>query len=455
MNIVIIGGGSIGVTIAEKLISEGYKIILIEENENIVKRLTHELDALVIHGNGTDINILKEIDIENAFLFLALTNDDNTNMIACSLVKKLTGSKITAISKIEHSNYYFDNDIIKQKDFGIDMMIEPVKLSIEKITTLLNYPEAIEIINYSDKRVQLVGIRITNNFKYINKPFHELVLEDELFKNIKAVAIYRNEEILIPKGTDVVLPKDKLYLIGKYEHIQNVLKTYFHSKTKLNNIIISGATKMTKELSKRLTKKGKKVTIIEEDTTLAENLSKDLDDVIVINGSATDISVINDIEIDNSCFISISNDDEYNVISAVTAKKYNAKKTICTINNKALAPIVNSMTNIDIVFSPHVLMVGEILHYCRKGNIISITPFAEINAETVGMEITEPIGILNTPLQNIKFPRGMIIGVIIRDEEVIIPKGQDMIQLGDKIIIFNLPSALQEIEKMFSKKSVW
>jgi len=319
----------------------------------------------------------------------------------------------------------------------------------------LNYPEAIEIINYSDKRVQLVGIRITNNFKYINKSFQEIVLEDELLKNIKAVAIYRYEEIIIPKGTDVILPKDKLYLIGKYEHIQTILKTYFTSKTKLNNIIISGVSKMTKDLSKALVTMGKKVTIIEENATLAENLSKVLDDVIVINGSANDLSVINDIEIENSCFMSISNDDEYNIISAVTAKKYNAKKTICTINNKALAPIVNSMTNIDIVFSPHLLIVGEILYYCRKGNIISITPFAEINAETVGMEITEPIGIINTPLQNIKFPRGMIIGVIIRDEEVIIPKGQDTIQLGDKVIIFNLPSALQEIEKLFSKKSVW
>ena len=452
MNIVIIGGGDIGITIAKKLISEKHNVTIIENDEKQIKFLQSNLDALIIHGNGVSLAKLKEANIKNSSLFIAVTNNDTINIVACSLVKRICKKKMIIVSKLENSFFYFDDDIITPLNFGIDMMIDKNKLSIEKILTLIEHPKAIEIVNYSGRQSQLIGLRISKDFKYNGKSLKEIGDNDETLKNVRIVAINRNNEIIIPQGTDIIIPKDEIYMIGRTDLMQKVMKDYFAPKQKLKNIIIIGGTNLGKELSKILIKQGKIVTIIESNSHYCEELSKELKGVNIINGLGTDLIALNEVEIKKSCFICVSRDDEYNMITAAFAKKHNASKAICLINNIELVPITKNMPLIDAVFSPNLIAAAEILRFCRKGNIISITTFSEINAETIGFLVSYKISILDKPLKDVKLPHGIIIGVIIRGKKVIIPTGNDMIKINDKVILFVLPTATKEVEKIFSKR---
>ena len=450
MKIIIVGGGEKGLALAN-LLTNKHQVTIIEQDEQIIKSLQSELDALIIQGNGIDINILKQANVKNASLFLAVTNDDNINIIACFMAKRLNKKNLIIVGKIEDAYLYFSNHSIQPKDFSINMLIDPKILSIQKIIKLIEHPEANEIVNYSGKQSQLIGIRVNKSFSFIGKSLKDIGNVNEIYKKIRIVAIYRNEEIIIPTGKDIILPKDKIYIIGRTDIVEKVRKIHFDPKFHLRNIVIIGGNKIGKELAKSLVDIGKKVTIIEANKNKCEQLSQELNNVLIIHGSGTDAYTFNEVMIENSCFVSITNDDEYNMISAVYAKKYKALKTICMIRNIALVSIIHNMTAIDAVFSPHQLTVGEILRYCRKGDIISVTSFSEINAETIDVLISEKISILNKPLQDIKFPSGMIIGVITRENKVIIPTGQDMIKLNDKVVIFVLPSAIYEVQKIFSR----
>lgn len=454
MNIVIAGGGDEGVTIAKRIVAEDHSVTVIEKNELIVNKLRNELDALIIQGDIVDISCLSEANIQTASLFIAVSGDDNSNIVSAQLARKMNNKNLIIAAKIENSGYYFD-DVITPSDFGIDFVIDPKKLAINKIVELIDYPEAIEKINYADNRVELIGVNISDKFKFLNIPLKALSLVDVEFNKIRFVAVYRSENVAIPRGDDCILPGDKVYIVGKTESVRSVVAKYFSSGITVTDAVIVGSNSKAKELALRLKSEKRKVTMIVDDKNTAEMFAKELDNILILNGSATDNSILSEVKMNKSCFICVSDDDEYNIISAVTAKKHNVSKTISLIRNIELISVINLMHHIDSVFSPHRLSVGEVLRYCRKGNIMSIFSFSEINAETIHIQINEDIPILNKPFKEVRFPENMLVGVIIRGDDVIIPTGENKIMMGDRVVLFLLPSAVKEAEKIFTVSKRW
>ena len=449
MNIVIAGGGNVGRTIAKKLISEDHDVTIIEDDGQQIRSLNHELDALVIEGSAVDINILKKANIEKASLFIAVTNDDSSNLIASNMARRLSNKNLAIIGKVEKYKKYFNGKDTVPEDFSINMVIDPVYLSIKKILTLIEQPKAIENIDFPEEELKLIGIKINGDFEFSSLSLKEIALNNPLLLNIKIVAINRSDKVIIPGGNDRILTGDKIYVLGKPKDIQKFLKINFKVKSRFNNIIIIGSNKEGHEIARKLENTGRKITIIEEDLKKCEKLSHELERTLILNGSATDTNILDEIEIKNSCIVCTSSDDEYNIISAVTAKKYGAAKTICIIRNTNLVSIINSISGIDTVFSPHTLSIGKILQYCRKGNVVSVTSFSEMNAEIITLLISKANSITGKLLQEIKLPSGMIIGVIIRDGTMIIPRGKDTIELNDKVIIFILPESFEKVKKIF------
>jgi len=452
MNIVIAGGGDVGVKIAEKLIYEDHNVTIIEKDHHIARALQTKLDAMVIQGDVTSVDKLLQAEILKAESFIAVTNNDNDNLIACSIVRKCSKKDISITCKIDNYYQYFNRDYIKPKDFGIDTIIKPLELTVNKVSELLKNPNIFEIANYADDMVQLVGVKVKRDFTLSEIPISEIHTKDDIFTKVRLTAIQRGGEIIVPKGDDVIYPKDKLYLVGKTDVVKEIVRRHFSREINLENIIIVGANKHSIELAETLAKNGRNVSIVEEDKFRCKKLSLKLDDVLIINGSATDSYLLEELPIEGSCVISMSDDDEYNILSAFNAKKYKASKTMCMIKNSSIVTLINNLDPIDTVFSPHALTIGETLKLTRKTDLFSVSPFTEIDAETIGINITKEIPVLNKPISEIKFPKKSIIGVIIRDDDVIIPTGKDVIKMGDRVIIFLLPEAIYEVEKMFSPK---
>lgn len=450
MNILIIGGGELGSSIAVQLIAEGHNITLIEKSEKNAKKLNDELDAYVLTGSGTDVNVLSKANLDKVELFLALTNDDNVNIISCDIVKRLSHYKAYTIAKVENSSRYFSNALITYADFGIDNLIATKQLSINKILDFIAEPETVENINFHDNDIKIIGLQITEDFAGANKALKDIASLNKIWKKVRIVAVSKNNNTIIPTGEDIINVGDKIFLIGKNETLKEIIELYFASKTKIKNIIIFGGNRIGKDVAKFEVAKGKKVTIVEEDEQLCKDLSEELENILIINGSGSNQNVLNELDMQDSFVVCVTERDEQNIVTAVLAKRFGAAKAICNITNIAVSSIINELQDIDSAFSTESLALSEILTYCRKGEIISIYPIPNLKAETIKIKITEQLDILDKPLKDIEFPKGMVIGVIIRDKKMIIPHGNDDIRLDDFVISFILPSAKTAVKNLFS-----
>jgi trk system potassium uptake protein TrkA len=452
MNIVIAGGGDVGVKIAQKLIYEGYNITLIEKDEKLIRMLKNKLDAMIIHGDATEVGTLIKADIQSAGLFIIVTNSDSDNLVGCTLARKCGRSDLSIATKLDDYSQFFLKGKVAPGDFGVNTVVTPSELTIKKIVELIQNPDIFEIANYAGNIAQMVGVKVRKEFLYSSMPIFEMAQKDDMMTRIRLVAIQREGNIIIPRGDSEIYPNDKLYFVGRTEVVKEIVKKYFSINLKLNNVIIVGGSKRAVRLARVLVKLKKTVVIVEENRSRCEEISSHLENVMVINGLATDRFLLEELKVENSCIVSMTSDDEYNILSAFMTKKYGASKTICMIKSTSIVNVINNLAPIDTVFSPHALTVGEILKRTRKDDLFSVSPFTEIDAETVGIDINEKLPILNTPIKNISMPDKTIIGIIIRGKEVIIPTGEDEIKLGDRIIIFLLSDAIYEVEKMFSKR---
>ncbi|MCK4812528.1 MAG: Trk system potassium transporter TrkA [Candidatus Marinimicrobia bacterium] len=448
MNILIVGGGELGSLIAEQLVHENHNITVIEKSEKQAKRLSNSLDALVITGSGTNVSVLLKANVEKANLFLALSNNDNVNIVSCGLVKKI--SQATTIAKVENYNHYFLNPLNNPADFGIDEIVATKQLSINKIVDLISEPAAMEHIHFIRENVKIIGTVISEDFSGNGMMLKDITRQNKIWQKVRIIAVKKDHEVAIPDGNDILHTGDKLYIIGKSNTLKEVINLYFASRVKIRNVIIIGGNRIGREFAKIQVKNGKKVIIIEEDEKVCARLSEELDNVLIIHGSGTNQTVLSDLDMENSFVVCVTENDEHNIISAVLAKKNNAYKAICNISNIAISSIISQVQEIDSVFSTESLALAEIMKYCRKGDILSITPVPYIDAETIKIKISEKISILGKPLNEVKFPKGMIIGAIIRSNHVIIPHGDDEIQLNDIVIIFVLPESKKQVEKIFA-----
>jgi trk system potassium uptake protein TrkA len=318
---------------------------------------------------------------------------------------------------------------------------------------LIAEPETIEIINFHDNDIKIVGIQVTQSFIGSGKKIHEIALLDKSWRKVRIIAVNKNNNVLIPTGNDIIEPGDRIFIIGNSESIKSVTHTYFPSDTKIKKVIIFGGNRIGKELARKESILGKKVTLVEEDEDLCSKLSEELNNVLIINGSGTNSSVLDELDMNGSFVACVTDRDEQNIITAVLAKRNGALKAVCNITNIAISQIINEIQDIDSVFSTESLALSEILNYCRRGEILSVYPIPNMKAETMKAKISTRLEILDKPLKNIQIPKGMIVGAIMRDKKIIIPYGNDDIRLGDFVICFMLPSARKAAKELFSKTS--
>jgi len=448
MNIVIVGGGELGSMVAEQLISENHNLTIIEKSEKQAKFLNDSLDARIINGNGNEVKRLLQANIEKADLFLALSNNDDVNIICCGLVKK--HSKATTIAKVENYVHYFPGPPNLPSDFGIDETVATKQLSINKIMELISEPDAMEHIHYIRENVKVIGTVINEKFYGNGMKLKDITSQNDIWQKVRIIAINKDNTVTIPGGEDVLNTGDKVYIIGRSNVLKEIIGLYFATKVKIKSVVIIGGNRIGREFAKRVVAEGRRVTIIEEDERVCERLTEELDNVLVINGSGTNQDILSDLDMENSFVACVTGNDEHNIISAVLAKKNHAYKAVCNISNVAVSSIINQVREIDSVFSTESLAFGEIIRFCRKGDILSVTPVPYIDAETIKIKISKKIALLNKPLSKVKLPKGMIVGAIFRDDEVIIPYGDDEIKLNDIIIVFVLPESKKQAEKLFA-----
>lgn len=448
MNITIIGAGGVGFNIANMLTQEKHNVTVIDIDAKKVASLNNEMDLMAIEGNGSSPETLKQA--KNSDMFIAVTNNDEVNILACMVAENFNIDK--KIARVSNPEYFDSSEGLSKEKLGIDLIIDPEKLCAQEILNILNFPESVEAVEFAGGDAKLLGVKLTEPNRLTGKRLIDLKEEPDIDK-IRFVAISRNKELVIPHGDTEIKPNDTVYIMGHSKNLQSIYSYVGIKNNVCKKVIIGGASKISEYLAKKLENAGVEVKIIEKDHQAARDISSRLKKTLVLEGSITDSQLqINAGVEDTDFFVSLTDDDETNILSCVLAKRNGANKVIPLIRKHEYTNIVSSISKIDIPVGTKMFAINAILKFLRKGAIGSVAALRGVDAEVLEMTIDKNTVATGKTIGELKLPKEVIIGLVIRDKEVIIPTGNLILQSDDKVAVFTKPSDVDTVEKLFSKE---
>ena len=446
MSVLIIGGGEIGRFIAEKLIEHNKQVIIIEKDELVIDELSESLDAKFVNGNGAAPHVLHEAGISGTEMILAVTNSDEVNLLA-TMLAGMQAPQAKRIARIRDPQFEVEEEEIYSK-LGVNLVINPDKEAAHAILKILEMPGTIEVMEFFDGRLKLVGAKVTRQSEIINKPLRELKQFGKEGTCILA-AIARSGQVVIPTGDSRIMPGDAVYIAAKTRDMGSSMKLLGHKVEKTSSVMIYGGGFIGMNLAASLEKRGVNVKIVEPDPMLCSGLSRKLDKSIILNTTATDQDFLKEENIDKmDVFVAVTKDDEDNILSALLAKKTGCRMSIALSHNRAYQRIIGAV-GIDVAVNPRQLASNTILHFIRKGRVIHASTIMD-EAEFVEVEALATSEIVKKPIEDLKLPKGIIILAIERNGEIQVPHGHTVIEAGDRMVIIARRDVMEKLEKLIT-----
>lgn len=448
MKIIIVGAGEVGFHIAQKLSDENQEVFLIDKNPEQIRRINENLDVQAILGSGTSPKILKASGINDADMLVAATDSDEVNLMACLLARHLN-PYLVKVARVRSPEYIQEKELFSKNLLGVDHIINPESVMADTIRNLMSFPGATDVIDFVEGRVKLIGITIGSDSPFAGRMLSSITdIEGKLLVG----AIIRRNQVIIPHGNDTIQIKDLIYVVVRTDQLNEEFKILNLVDQTPKRVIIVGAGLTGKSLAKALDQTKINVKIIDRDNGRCMDLAEELERGIVINGDGTDKDLLLEENISDADFmISITGDEESNVLISLLAKELGAKRNITRINKLSYLPLVSAI-GIDTVVSSRLSAIRAILQYIRRGKIISVAPLKGEHAEAIEAEALETSDLVNIPLSNVRFPKGALVGALVRGDEIIIPRGDTVIRPKDRLIIFTLRKVVPKLEKLLTVK---
>ena len=450
MKAIIVGAGEVGFQLSKVLLAEGYDVVAIDKSQSACDRLAETLDLMTFCGSGSAPSLLETAGISNTDLLISVTNSDETNILA-SLIAKRCGVK-NKIARVSNSTY-FDNTIITRADLGIDHTINSERLCAREFIRILRSAEAREVVDFADGKIQLIAFNIESNNPLIGYSIEE-VSSREAFSELRFVAIKKRggQSTIMPKGSDKINLGDEVFVMGSRMAVRNIMKiSGISTSHNLERLVIAGASPIGIEVAKQLESSSVKVSIIEPDIHKAEQASSILKKAIIIHGSFLERQILAEAGIrEADSFISVTGDDEDDIMSCILSTAEGADRTIPLIQEPTYLPILASITEIDSAVSRHLTLVNDILRLLRTGNVLKDVLIKDIDAEVLELVVGSKSKVCNKKIRSINFPRETVVGAIVRSGKVVLPEGNVIIEAGDDVVIFSQPESIPQIESLFA-----
>ncbi len=445
MKITIIGAGKVGTEIAHMLSEEGHDIIVIDRSEQQLAKIHETLDVLTVKGNGCSSQLLKDLGVNDSDLLVAVTDSDEINMISCMTAKRVGVAR--TIARIRDPDYVRDL-IISKEDLGIDLVINPDYAASQEIARLLTLRLPVHTEHFANGRIQMAELSVDeSNTNFANKRIQDI----ELPKFCLIVGISRRGEMNVPGGKDIILPNDTLYVLGNAESISKICAKFKIRRRRVQNVMIMGGGRAGFYLAEKLINSGIKVKIIEQNMERCHELANRLDEALIIKGDGTDVDLLKREGIhETDGFVAVTGFDEENLLMALLAKQLGAKRVIAKVSRPSYAPLVERL-GVDAAISPRLITISEILRFIRGGRLLSLVLLLNEQAEVLEVIAQPGSRIVGKPLQSSGLPKGVIIGAISRGDKVIIPKGGDVIQADDRLVVFALGHVVHTVEALCSR----
>ena len=454
MKIIILGAGQVGISTAEILAKEDNDITLVDNVASQVEGLQDRLDIRTIVGSASHPSVLEQAGGPDADLILAVTDQDEVNMAACQVAYTLfrTPKKIARIRSVE---YLTHREIFSDDSIPVDVIISPEQLITQHVLHLIEYPGALQVVDFAGGKIQLVGLKAYHGGPLVGRELRT-IREDLSTVEARVAAIYRHDRPIIPEGDTIIEPNDEVFIVAAAPHIPIVMSEFCAVEAPGQNIMLVGAGKIGLQLARTLEQNNYQVKLVEHGAERARQVAEQLDATIVLRGDAADEDLMLQENIDAmDVFCSLTNDDEANILSAMLAKRLGAHRAMALINRSAYVDLIESSV-LDVAISPSLITVGSLLTHVRRGDTIAVHSLRRGAAEaieTIAHGDATSSSVVGRRIEEISLPSGTRVGALLRNQEVIIPHHDTVIEAEDHVILFVIDKKhIRDVERLFQVK---
>ena len=452
MKVIVCGAGQVGSSIARYLASEGNDVTIIDQSPDLIRRISDTVDVKGVVGNASHPDVLERGGAEDANMIIAVTYADEVNMVACQVAHSLFDVP-TKIARIRQQSYLQPiwADLFLPDHMPIDVIISPEIEVARSVTRRLRVPGAFEMIPLVGDKVRLLGVRCEEDCPLVHTPLRQLT---QLFPdlNIVITGLTRDSRPIVPTADDRMLPGDEVYFVVDTEQVSRAMAAFGHEEPEARRLLICGGGNVGLFLAEEIEREFSWVNtkIIETNEQRAGMVASRLNHTLVIKGDVLDPDLLEEAGVaETNTVVAVTNDDETNILASLLAKRYGCQRAITLINKGSYESLIPSL-GIDVVVSPRNITVSTILQHVRRGRIHSVHTLREGFGELIEAEALATSPLVGKPLKEVKFPPGVLIGALVRDDKVISPRGSTVIEAKDRVVLFSSSEAIRKVEKMFS-----
>ncbi|QLC50482.1 Trk system potassium transporter TrkA [Methanolobus zinderi] len=443
MKIVIIGAGEVGYHIA-KALHQANDVVIIDQSEEACER-ANELDVQVIQGNGANVSILTQT-LENTDLLVAVTGSDEVNIVACMASKLIVkdDGKLNTVARVSNPDY-IDKPVAKRTQIGIDTMICPELTLASEVAEILSIPYAIGAEYFAEGKVEMMEFAVSDASQLVGKELQELHMANCCIVS----ALFRDSEVIIPHGEDKIQENDHIVVIGKPAAMKDVRDKFGEKVGGRSKVMIIGGGIVGFYLAKLVSKGEFDLKVIESDKERSTQIADELPNTLVLNGDGTDINLLKEEGVgEMDVVIAVTNSDEKNLLCALIAKQLGVQKVIARADRSDYVSLFE-MVGVDSAVSPRQATVSEVLKLTMGQGIETVTTIEGEKAEIIEYTTSKKSKIVGKPLKSVKFPPGAIVSMVVHKGNTIVPRGEYVIEEGDRVVVFALQSANTQVEKLF------
>ena len=450
MKVIIVGAGEVGFHIASHLALENKDVVVIDRNPEATHRIADHLDVQIVSGSGSSPVVLEEAGIQQAEIILAVTNSDETNLVAC-LVANMLSPSTKKLARLRNAAFDEYHNNFREHAPHIDTIINPEIEVVKTIYQMMSVPGAVDIGEFADGRIKFVGVNLEAESRLAGVKL--LNLPNIIGKARPLIAaVVREDELIIPTGNDRLESGDLVYFISEEDKLLDTLSLFNKLDQPVKRALIIGGGRIGLRLASLLEENSIYCKIIEKKPDRCAYLAERLNKTIVLHGDGSDQELLAEENIrEMDMVITLTKDDETNILAALLTKRLGARKSITRISKFSYFPLLNAI-GLEQVVSPRLSAINTILQHIRKGKVLSAISIKGEQAELIEAIALETSEIVAKPLRNISFPKGAMVAGIVRQDNIIIPTGDSVIQPNDRIIIFARREAIPKIEKILAVK---
>mgnify|MGYP000188357349 CR=1 FL=1 len=450
MYVVVIGLGEVGRHVVRTLEWEKHDVVAVDSDPEAIEYIEEHHDVMTLQGYGASQRVLREAEVGRADLVVAVTDHDEVNLIAAFGARRMGAAR--AVARVQGNEWSGTDgegtNGVQYDLLGVDVVFNPRVLLAQEVAKIAQSHGALEVIDLANDRIEVVQIELGEDGRMLNKPLARLPLP----KQVLVAAVVRDGKLWVPGGADVLVPRDRIYLVGLPEHMVQAEDLFTH-RQEARRVCIVGGGVVGLSLARMLIEADVEVMIIERSGPRAQHLAEVLPKATIVHGDGTNLELLTEQKAGNyDLFAAVSREDEVNLMAGLLAKRLGVPRTVTLVNRPDYSDIYRQL-GIDVVLSPRTVASDHVLRYCRQTELRSLTVLEGGQAEVLELVAQEGSRIADTPVRRIAVPRGALLAAVLKRDRVVIPRGDDVVAVGDTVVVLATPAARKGIARLFKGRS--